>query len=86
MAFFNCLKQVEFLNPGVQLTYKGTHPLHGVENGKLLDYENDPPTSVDLNDPELEAFHPHGHQSISLAPAEGGEAVSTEAPPTPANS
>jgi chromosome segregation ATPase len=33
MAFASCLKQVEFLNPGVQITFKGVHPLHGVEGG-----------------------------------------------------
>jgi hypothetical protein len=58
MAFSSCLKQVEFVNPGVQLTYKGIHPLHGVEGFRLLDYDNDPPTCVDLNDLELEAFDP----------------------------
>jgi hypothetical protein len=58
MAFASCLKQVEFLNPGAQLTFKGVHPLHGVEGGQHLDYDNDPPTQVNLDDPELEAFDP----------------------------
>jgi hypothetical protein len=58
MAFARCLKQVQFLNPWVQLTFKGVHPLHGVEGGQLLDYDNDPPTQVNLNDPEVEAFDP----------------------------
>jgi chromosome segregation ATPase len=35
MAFASCLKQVEFLNPGVPLSFKGVHPLHGVEGGRL---------------------------------------------------
>jgi hypothetical protein len=33
MAFASCLKQVEFLNPGLILSFKGVHPLHGVEGG-----------------------------------------------------
>jgi hypothetical protein len=33
MAFASCLKQVQFLNPGVQLTFKGVHPFQGVEGG-----------------------------------------------------
>jgi hypothetical protein len=79
MAFSSCLKQVEFLNPRIQLTYKGIHPLHGVEGGKLLDYDNDPPTIVDLNDLELEAFDPHAHHSISPAAAEDEEVAPLEA-------
>jgi hypothetical protein len=73
MAFSSCLKQVEFLNPEMQLTYKGVHPLHGVEDGKLLDYDNDPLTCLDLNDPEMEAFDLHAHQAIPPELAETGE-------------
>jgi hypothetical protein len=69
---------VEFLNPEVPLTFKGVHPLHGVEGGQLLDYDNDPPTSVNLNDPELEAFDPHTDYSLSPTPAEDEEAAPTE--------
>jgi hypothetical protein len=79
MAFSSCLKQGKFLNPGIQLMYKGIHPLHGVEGSKLLDYDNDPPTIVDLNDPELEAFDPHAHHSISAAAAEDEEVTPPEA-------
>jgi FtsZ-binding cell division protein ZapB len=70
MAFASCLKQVEFLNPGVQITFKGVHPLHEVEGGQLLDYDNDPPTQVNLDDPELEAFDPHADYSMSPPAAE----------------
>jgi hypothetical protein len=70
MAFASCLKQVEFVNPGIQLTFKGVHPLHGVEGGQLLDYDNNPPTRVDLNDPELEAFDPQADYSMSPAVGE----------------
>jgi hypothetical protein len=80
MAFASCLKQVKFLNPGEQLTFKGIHPLPGVEGGKLLDYDKDPPTSVDLNDLELEAFDPHVDYSLSPTPAEDAEAAPTESP------
>jgi hypothetical protein len=58
MAFSSFLKQVKFLNPEVQLSYKGIHSLHDIEGGKLLDYDNYPPITVDLNDPEFEAFDP----------------------------
>jgi hypothetical protein len=78
MAFASCLKKVEFLNPGVQLTFKGVHPLHGVEGGQLLDYDNDPPTQVNLDDPELEAFDPHADYSMSPTPAEDEVAAPTE--------
>jgi hypothetical protein len=63
----------------------GIHPLHGVEGGRLLEYDNDPHTCVDLNDPELEAFDPHAHQSISPASAEDGEVAPTETPSAPTN-
>jgi hypothetical protein len=78
MAFASCLKQVEFLNPGDQLTFKGVHPLHGVEGGKLLDYDNDPPTQVDLNDPELEAFDAHANYSMSPTPTEDEDVTPAE--------
>jgi hypothetical protein len=61
---------VEFLNPGLVLSYKGVHPLHGVEGGQLVDYDNDPPTLVDLNDPELESFDPFADYSMSPRAAE----------------
>ena len=80
MTFASYLKQVEFLNPGVQLTFKGIHPLHGVDGGKLLDYDNDPPTCFHLNDPELEAFDPHADYSLSPMSVEDGEAAPTESP------
>ena len=76
MAFASCLKQVQFSNPGVQLTFKGVHPLHGVEGGQLLDYDNDPPTQVNLDDPELEAFDPH--TDYSTPTAEDGDAAPAE--------
>jgi hypothetical protein len=75
MAFSSCLKQVEFLNPRVQLTYKGVHPLHGIGDGKLYHYDNDPPTCVDLNDPELEAFDRLADQAISSELTETEEAA-----------
>jgi hypothetical protein len=84
MAFASRLKQVEFLNPGVQLTFKGIHPLQGVEGGKLLDYDNDPRNCVDLNDPELEAFDPHVDYSLSPTSTEDEEAAPIESPFAPA--
>jgi hypothetical protein len=78
MAFASCLKQVEFLNPGVPLSFKGVHPLHGVERGQLVDYDHDPPTQVDLNDPKLEAFDPHADYAMSPTPAEDGDVAPTE--------
>jgi hypothetical protein len=78
MAFSSCLKQVEFLNPGVQLNFKGVHPLHGVEGSWFLDYDNDPPTQVNLDDPELEAFDPHAHYSMSPPAAEDGDVTPVE--------
>jgi hypothetical protein len=78
MAFASCLKQVEFLNPGVSLSFKGVHPLHGVEQGQLVDYDNDPPTQVNLDDPELEAFDPHADYSMSPPTAEDANATPTE--------
>jgi hypothetical protein len=72
MAFASCLKQVEFLNPRVQLTFKGVHPLHVVEGGQLLDYDNDPTTQVNLDDPELETFDPDADYSTPTA--EDGDA------------
>jgi hypothetical protein len=54
------------------------HPLHGIEGGKLLDYDNNPPTCVDLNDPELEAFDPHAHYSLSPMSPEDDEVVPAE--------
>jgi hypothetical protein len=65
IAFASCLKQVEYLNPRVSLSFTGVHPLHGVEGGKLVDYDHDPPSEVDLNDPELEAFDPHDDYAMS---------------------
>ena len=78
MAFASCLKQVQFLNPGVQLTFKGVHPLHGVEGGQLLDYDNDPPSQVNLEDPEREAFDPHVDYSTSPPAAEDGNVAPAE--------
>jgi hypothetical protein len=78
MAFSSCLKQVEFLNPGVQLNFKGVHPLHGVEGDQLLDYDNDPPTQVNLDDPELEAFDPHADYSMSPPAAKDADAAPAE--------
>jgi hypothetical protein len=78
MAFASCLKQVEFLNPRVSLSFKGVHPLHGVEGGQLVDYDNDPPTQVNLNDPELEAFDPYANYSMSSPAAEDADAASAE--------
>jgi hypothetical protein len=85
MAFSSCLKQVEFLNPRVKFTYKGVHPLHGVKGGKLLDYDNNPPTCVDLNDPGLEAFDHHANQGIplGLAETEGAAPTDTSTSPSP---
>jgi hypothetical protein len=85
MAFSNCQKQVEFLNLGMQLSYKGVHPLHEVEGGKLLDYDNDPPTCVDLNDPKLEAFDPHVPQSVPPELVEAQEAVLADTSIAPNN-
>ena len=78
MAFASCLKQVEFLNPGLVLSFKGVHPLHGVEGGQLVDYDNDPPTLVDLNDPELESFDPYADYSMSPPTAEDGNVAPAE--------
>jgi myosin heavy subunit len=78
MAFASCLKQVVFLNPGVKLSFKGVHPLHGVEGSRLLDYDNDPPTHVDPNDPELEAFDPHADYSKSPTTAEDEDVAPAE--------
>jgi hypothetical protein len=86
MAFSTCLKQVEFLNPGVQLTYKGVHPLHEVVNGKLLDYANDPLICVDLNDLELESFDPHAPQAIPPELAEIEEAPPANTSTAPSKS
>jgi hypothetical protein len=74
MAFSSYLKQVEYWNLGVHLTYKGVNPLHDVVDGKLLDYNNDPPTCVDLNDPELEAYEFYAPVATPL------ELVETEDP------
>jgi hypothetical protein len=49
-----------------------------VEGGKLMDYDNDPATQVDLNDPELEAFDPHADYSMSPTPVEDENAAPTE--------
>jgi hypothetical protein len=78
MVFASCLKQVEFLNPAVLLSFKGVHPLHGVEGGQLVDYDNDPLTQVNLNDPELEAFNPHANYSMSSPAAEDANATPVE--------
>jgi uncharacterized phage infection (PIP) family protein YhgE len=78
MAFTSCLKQVEFINPGIQLTFKGVHPLHGVEGGQLLDYDNDPPTQVNIDNPELEAFDPNADYSTSPTPAEDEDVAPSE--------
>jgi hypothetical protein len=78
MAFASCLKQVEYLNPRVPLSFKGVHPLRGVEGGKLLDYDHDPPSEVDLNDPELEAFYPHADYAMSPTPAADEDIAHTE--------
>jgi hypothetical protein len=43
MVFSSCVNQVEHVNPRVQLSFKGIHPLHSVIDGKLLDYDNDSP-------------------------------------------
>jgi hypothetical protein len=42
-----------------------------------LHYGKDPPTSVDLNNLELEAFDPHANYSLSPTPAEDAEAAPT---------
>jgi hypothetical protein len=52
--------------------------LHGVEGGELLDYDNDPPTQVDLNDPELETFDPHADYSMSPTLAEDEDVAPNE--------
>ena len=78
MAFASYLKQVEYLNPGIPLSFKGVHPLHKVEGGKLVDYDHDPPSEVDLNDPELEAFDPHADYSMSPTPATDESVAPTE--------
>ena len=78
MAFASCLKQVEFLNPGLVLSFKGVHPLHGVEGGQLVDYDKDAPTLVDLNDPELESFDPYADYSMSPPTADDGNVAPAE--------
>ena len=78
MAFASCLKQVEYLNPGISLSFTGVHPLHGVEGGKLVDYDHDPPSEVDLNGPELEAFDPHADYAMSPTPVADENVAHTE--------
>jgi hypothetical protein len=51
----------------------------------LLDYDNDPPSCVDLNDPELENFDPHADYSLSPTSTEDEEAAPTKSPSAPAH-
>ena len=78
MAFSSCVKQVAFLNLGVQINSRGGHHLHGVEGGQLLDYDNDPPTQVNLDDLGLEAFDLHADYSMSSPPAKDADAAPAE--------
>jgi hypothetical protein len=50
----------------------------GWRGGQLLDYDNDPPTQVNRDDPELDAFDPHADYSMSLPAAEDADAAPAE--------
>jgi hypothetical protein len=43
-----------------------------------VDYDNDPPTLVDLNDPELESFDPYADYSMSPPTAKDGNVAPAE--------
>ena len=72
-SFSNCIKQLQFFNPGVVLNLKGVAPVFAFdEGGTLMNFRSGKP--VDLKDPELPVFDP----DQVLAPGSDGEDGSGE--------
>jgi hypothetical protein len=56
-SYRDCVKTVQFLNPGIELNTRGLCKFHGVKDGMFLDF-HDPHNLVplDLSDPRLQPF------------------------------
>jgi hypothetical protein len=56
-SYRDCVKTLQFLNPGVELNTPGLCKLHGVKDRMFLDF-HDPhnPVPLDPADPRLEPF------------------------------